>query len=108
MPFDDRVSALNPLLLAQDLIRPEHLSDIGPKAEASPSLAAWESHLQDGRSLREISQRAVAKVEKEVIQEVLRMTAGNKSQAARLLKIYYKTLHYKVKQYGIQTRELLP
>jgi two-component system, NtrC family, response regulator HydG len=50
----------------------------------------------------------VAKVEKEVIHEVLRMTAGNKSQAARLLKIDYKTLYYKVKEYGIQTRELLP
>jgi two-component system response regulator HydG len=95
-------------LLTQDLIRPEHLSDIGPKAEASPSFTAWESHLQDSRSLREISQRAVAKVEKEVIQEVLRMTAGNKSQAARFLKIDYKTLYYKIKEYGIQTRELLP
>ena len=37
-------------LLAQDLIRPEHLLDIEPKAEPSPSFAAWESHHQDGRS----------------------------------------------------------
>ena len=33
---------------------------------------------------------------------MLKRTGGNKSQAARILKIDYKTMHYKVKNYGIK------
>jgi two-component system nitrogen regulation response regulator GlnG len=32
---------------------------------------------------------------------VLRQTAGNKARAARLLHIDYKTIHSKIRQYGI-------
>ena len=39
--------------------------------------------------------------EKKVLTEVLKQTGGNKSQAAKILKIDYKTMHYKVKNYGI-------
>jgi DNA-binding NtrC family response regulator len=31
----------------------------------------------------------------------LRATAGNKSQAARKLKVDYKTLHLKMRKYGL-------
>ena len=32
---------------------------------------------------------------------MLQVTRGNKSEAARLLRTDYKTLHLKMKQYGI-------
>mgnify|MGYP005844607633 CR=1 FL=1 len=95
-------------LLSQDLIRPEHLSGLGPKADALATFSSWEVAIQDGLSLKEISQQAAVSVEKEVIQQVLSMTKGNKSRAARLLKIDYKTLYYKIKEYGIQAKEFLP
>jgi len=95
-------------LLSQDLIGSEHLSDMSSSGEAAPPLARWESDLRNGLSLKEISLKTTAHVEKEVIQGVLRVTGGNKSQAARLLRIDYKTLHYKLKEYGIRTRELMP
>ena len=44
---------------------------------------------------------AVAQVEREAIERVLRQTRGNKSRAARLLQIDYKTLYAKLKAYGI-------
>ena len=52
-------------------------------------------------SLRDMVARCVGNVEKKLITEVLKRTGGNKSQAAKILKIDYKTIHYKVKDYGI-------
>jgi hypothetical protein len=43
----------------------------------------------------------VMALEREVLTEVLKHTGGNKSKAARLLKIDYKTIHTKVKKLGI-------
>jgi DNA-binding NtrC family response regulator len=54
-----------------------------------------------GLSLQEIVQRGVMALEREVLTEVLKHTGGNKSKAARLLKIDYKTIHTKVKKLGI-------
>lgn len=53
-------------------------------------------------SLSEIVQQSVLAVEKEVLNEVLRFTGGNKARAARLLQVDYKTVHTKVKKFGIQ------
>jgi two-component system nitrogen regulation response regulator GlnG len=53
------------------------------------------------RSLKEIAESAAADAEKRAIQEILQRTNGNKSQAARLLRVDYKTLHLKVKRYGL-------
>jgi len=61
--------------------------------------ASWEN-----ASLREIVQRSVFAVERAVLTEVLKFTAGNKARAARLLKVDYKTMHTKVKKYDIQTK----
>jgi two-component system nitrogen regulation response regulator GlnG len=38
------------------------------------------------------------------ILQALRRTGGNKAKAARLLQVDYKTLHSKVKEYGIQIK----
>jgi DNA-binding NtrC family response regulator len=48
---------------------------------------------------------AVAAAEGEAIRRALTATVGNKSQAARLLRTNYTTLHAKMKRYGISARE---
>jgi two-component system nitrogen regulation response regulator GlnG len=55
-------------------------------------------------SLREIARRASAEAERQAIRLALQATRGNKSEAARLLRVDYKTLHIKIKQYGIPAR----
>ena len=64
-----------------------------PKVHGTP----WKN-----ASLSEIVQQSVLAVEKEVLKEVLRFTGGNKAKAARLLQVDYKTVHTKVKKFGIQ------
>ena len=41
-------------------------------------------------------------IEKKLIENALIWTQGNKSKAAKILKIDYSTLHYKIKEYGIR------
>ena len=53
-------------------------------------------------SLKEIVKKRVSDIEKHVITDVLKHTGGNKSKAARILKIDYKTLYYKIKEYDIK------
>ena len=53
-------------------------------------------------SLKEIAGRAAAEAERQAIRWALQATLGNKSAAARLLRVDYKTLHLKMKQYGIE------
>lgn len=89
-------------LLADDLINERHLElkrvDIPgmaftPKVQGAP----WKN-----LSLKEILQQSIAAVEREVLDQVLKQTGGNKAKAARLLQIDYKTIHEKVKKLGIQ------
>ncbi len=51
--------------------------------------------------LHEVAQSAVKTAEKERIESALRQTGGNKTRAAELLQVSYKTLLTKVKEYGI-------
>jgi DNA-binding NtrC family response regulator len=53
------------------------------------------------RSLREIAEAAAAAAEQQAIRRMLQATRGNKSEAARRLRTDYKTLHVKMKLYGI-------
>ena len=89
-------------LLADELITEKHLDlkrvpvpglAFTPKVEGTP----WK-----GLSLREIVEQSTTAVEREVLTQVLKNTGGNKAKAARLLKIDYKTIHGKIRLYGIQ------
>ena len=51
--------------------------------------------------LKELSAIAVKDVEKKAITQTLELTKGNKSKAASILQIDYKTLLTKIKEYGI-------
>ena len=57
--------------------------------------------LAPGLSLKKIAEQAVEAAEKQAIRNVLRITHGNKSQASKLLKTDYKTLHLKIKKYSL-------
>jgi two-component system response regulator AtoC len=50
----------------------------------------------------EASARASKLVESKLIKRVLEQTEGNKTKAAEILKISFKTLHLKVKEYGLE------
>ena len=56
-------------------------------------------------SLKENARRSAAEAERQAIHLAPRATHGNKSEAARLLLVDYKTLHLKMKRYNIDTRE---
>lgn len=55
----------------------------------------------DAASLHEVAGSAARSAEKSRIENALRQTHGNKSRAAEILKVSYKTLLNKIKEYGI-------
>jgi transcriptional regulator with PAS, ATPase and Fis domain len=61
-----------------------------------------------GRSLREVALDAAGAAEHQAICDVLRVTSGNKSMAAKALKTNYKTLHLKMKHLGIRAHDFSP
>ena len=65
-----------------------------PKVDGAP----WKD-----MSLKEIVRCGTRSIEREVIVQVLKHTGGNKAKAARILHIDYKTIHNKVKEYGVPT-----
>ena len=53
-------------------------------------------------SLKDIADRATAEAERQAIRVALQATRGNKSEAARLLRVDYKTLYLKMKRHSIE------
>ncbi len=49
--------------------------------------------------------QGIALLEKELIQRALKLSGGNRKQAARLLEISHRALCYKIKEYGISESE---
>lgn len=71
------------------------------KAKASVEIRmGWK-----GEPLREIVRRHLASVEREAILEALRAAGGNKAKAARILEIDYKTIHQRLKSYGVTRKK---
>jgi two-component system nitrogen regulation response regulator GlnG len=91
------------VLMSSGRIRPEHLT-VAVNASATPA-AAEEVSPSAGRSLRQAATTAAAAAERQAIEWALRATRGNKTEAARLLRTDFKTLHLKMKRYGIQARQ---
>jgi len=61
-----------------------------------------------GLSLRAVAAEATDAAERAAINEALRAARGNKSQAARALSTDYKTLHLKIKRFGIRAQDFVP
>src|SRR6266566_489934 len=86
-------------LLASDVVEPEHLAVL--PVDPPPATARSGEPAPAGSSLKQLAQAATVDVEGRAIRTALQATRGNKSEAARLLRVDYKTLHLKMKQYGI-------
>jgi DNA-binding NtrC family response regulator len=92
------------VLLADDTITERHLG-IGlvagplkmPNSDGPPVAGGSNGDV----SLRDMLHRHKISVEREILIRVLRETGGNKAKAARLLHIDYKTIHAKIREYGI-------
>ncbi len=93
-------------LLASDVVEPEHLAVL-PVDSALATARSGES-APAGSSLKQLAQAATVDVEGRAIRTALQATRGNKSEAARLLRVDYKTLHLKMKQYGISAGQFRP
>ena len=95
------------VLLAGEMVTEQHLDILQENNEAWRRAAA-PAKLQDTSgaelSLKEIVAQNRSVVEREALLHTLRQTGGNKAKAARLLQVDYKTLHSKVKEYGIQIK----
>jgi DNA-binding NtrC family response regulator len=86
-------------------------TEIGPQALQLPAAKPTAAELPEGMieerfawdgSLEEVSQRAVAHVERFKIQNALRETKWNKTRAAEKLGVSYKTLLTKIRALGIE------
>jgi len=93
------------VLLADDMITEQHMriDCVSPKLTLpDPGCnQGIQETPEEGLPLKEIMQRRIVAMEREILAHVLRETGGNKAKAARLLHIDYKTIHSKVRQYGI-------
>jgi len=67
-------------------------------SQSAPATAEAEMGLKD------IARRAAMAAEKAVIKEVLEKVRWNRAEAARLLKISYKAMLYKIRQVGLDDR----
>jgi DNA-binding NtrC family response regulator len=84
------------------VLRRVHLQKfLGARAEAGKT----EDAAPAGRVLRDVADAAARDAEQRLIREVLRETRGNKSQAAKVLRTDYKTLHLKMKALGIRAQD---
>jgi DNA-binding NtrC family response regulator len=90
------------MLLASDVIEPDDLAFLS--VGASPMVAVRGELAPGHSSLKEIAGAAAAEAEQQAIRRALEITMGNKSEAARLLRTDYKTLHLKMKHYGVDAR----
>ncbi|MBF0517336.1 MAG: sigma-54-dependent Fis family transcriptional regulator [Nitrospirae bacterium] len=85
------------LFCESDLIQDEHIDIISP-------LETDEVESDLGLSLKEITSRTVREVEIRTIRNALDRTGGNKKKASELLRVDYKTLINKIKEYEIEKR----
>ena len=88
------------VLLCEDVIEPQHL--IFDENNNNYSTPDSEFVVDTQVPLREITKQVQEKVEKEAITNALRQTKGNKSKAAKMLDVDYKTLLTKIKNYSIK------
>jgi two-component system response regulator AtoC len=86
------------ILCNGDTIMPEHIT----LRQLSLPENAIRSLPMDG-TLEAVSKEALRIVESQRISKALRETKGNKSRAAEILQVSYKTLLTKIKDYNIET-----
>ncbi|HEV8616204.1 MAG TPA: sigma-54 dependent transcriptional regulator [Methylomirabilota bacterium] len=95
------------VLLSSDLIEPAYLLPLPPSSSSEAPPAEVSAFSPAQLSLKEMARKAAAEAERWAIRQALRASGGNKSEAARTLRTDYKTLHLKMRHYGIRSREFL-
>jgi DNA-binding NtrC family response regulator len=93
------------LMIGKDVVRTLLGKPAAAKAGAARQVLGA---TRAGTSLRAVAAEAAEAAERRAISEALRATRGNKSQAARELDTDFKTLHLKMKRFGIRSRDFLP
>jgi DNA-binding NtrC family response regulator len=89
------------VLVAEDIVTEQHLElEAGSLVEPDIHSAG---HFSGDLPLRTIVRKNTMRVERDAITRTLQRVGGNKAMAARLLQVDYKTMHSKVKEYGIRT-----
>ncbi len=63
---------------------------------------SFEKFSTSGITLESVAKEALREAETKRILEVLRETKGNKTKAAEILQVSYKTLLTKIREYGIE------
>ncbi len=92
------------VLLADTEIEPLHLAFSDPPPDSGGLRVGDLPEGFDGSvPFKEMVRRAVERMERQILAQVLTQTSGNKAEAARLLRIDYKTIHKKVRDYGLYT-----
>jgi two-component system response regulator AtoC len=94
-----RMIVLNDPLMTR-ITLPDAGSNGGPSLSSSPSAPESATTSQES-SLKEIGRRASQAAEREAITRTLEQTGWNRVKAARLLRISYRALLYKIKQAGL-------
>ena len=93
--FVKRMIVLQDFTLARSLLNVPALSPTVP--ESGDAFAATK-----GLSLKEISRRAVLEAERHVIRRALEQCRWNRVKTAKMLKISYRALLYKIKDMGLK------
>ena len=89
------------VLLTDSLIEPEHLSIQCAEQRTTSMPHELDDTIELNLPFKETIRRAVTRVEREILTRALQQTGGNKAKAARILQIDYKTIHNKIREYGI-------
>ncbi len=94
------------LMIEAEQVRPLLSSPSSKRVDVERSLPVSEPAASS--FLKEIAEAAAAAAERQAIVEALRVTQGNKSKAARMLHVDFKTLHLKMRKLGIVAMEASP
>ncbi len=93
------------VLMSNDVIEsvniPNEKSETNNNSNFLGSIKGDAIKLENGKYDKFSLRKVIGNVEEQVIVDVLKHTGGNKSKAARILKIDYKTILYKIKEYSI-------
>lgn len=95
------------VLFSEDFIATEQL-DLEMSEERKLVVTAdgeEEEVSSDGLPLKEHVRKHTAQIERQILLETLKKTGWNKAKAARILKIDYKTMQTKVKEYKLSEPE---
>jgi two-component system response regulator AtoC len=98
------IDSLGPQEKIIGALKKEQTEDPDTDQEQGTQSDVSRKHPHDGMTLKEIGRNAAREAERKAILSVLEATRWNRSKAARILKISYKALLYKIKDCGIVQR----